>query len=340
LREYQELSATFHADMSFKDFCTIKHPEWYEPQVSVDKKVKVPRKKVDGAYGEVSQSTDVEDSTSYLSSDAHDDEGVLAPKYDEDSMPYPIYDTYGDASMIVPKYDEDWVFEKLSCDIDLSSQEPCMEDDKEGVDLVDENKSEILYEDDSPHESHHCMVSSSKSIGVDEELCYQLSLARSSSLTTTKTPSSLAAVTPEGMSSTHDLREEPLMMSPDEEHSELQVLEESLDCTLIWHCGGEEPFLLESSLEGQSLATKEMVEHLPCGPTREEAYASMDWVDRYMMDMDTLWGTGLVIINRVLDSVAHTGHWMVQEDTGVCHNIHGIIHWHMVVHIRVLECFL
>jgi hypothetical protein len=91
----------------------------------------------------------------------------------------------------------------------------------------------------------------------------------------------------------------------------LQVLEESLDCTLIWHCGGEEPFLLESSLEGKSLATKEMVEHLPCGPAREEAYASMDWVDRYMMDMDTLWGTGLTIISRVLDSVAHTGHGTV-----------------------------
>jgi hypothetical protein len=46
LREYMVLSETFHAAMSFKDFCTIKHPEWYEPQVSVDKKVKVPRKKV------------------------------------------------------------------------------------------------------------------------------------------------------------------------------------------------------------------------------------------------------------------------------------------------------
>ena len=28
--------------MSFKDFCTIKHPEWYEPQLSGDKKGKVP----------------------------------------------------------------------------------------------------------------------------------------------------------------------------------------------------------------------------------------------------------------------------------------------------------
>jgi hypothetical protein len=57
LREYQELGPTFHADMSFKDFCTVKHPEWYEPQVSVDKKVKVPRKKANGAYGEETPST-------------------------------------------------------------------------------------------------------------------------------------------------------------------------------------------------------------------------------------------------------------------------------------------
>jgi hypothetical protein len=95
-----ELSEAFYAAMSFKDVCTIKHPEWYEPQVSVDKKVKVPREKVitfkyfdaskiedyktiksctpltlsyeahntsahdgkvDGAHGEVSQSTDVKD---------------------------------------------------------------------------------------------------------------------------------------------------------------------------------------------------------------------------------------------------------------------------------------
>jgi hypothetical protein len=40
------LSDEFHTIMSFKDFCTIKHPEWYEPQVLVGNKVKMPRKKV------------------------------------------------------------------------------------------------------------------------------------------------------------------------------------------------------------------------------------------------------------------------------------------------------
>jgi riboflavin synthase alpha subunit len=44
----------------------------------------------------------------------------------------------------------------------------------------------------------------------------------------------------EGVCATHIEREE---------HYELQVLEESLDCTLIWHCRDQGPFLLESSLE-------------------------------------------------------------------------------------------
>jgi hypothetical protein len=50
-----------------------------------------------------------------------------------------------------------------------------------------------------------------------EELCYQLILACSSSLTT-ETPSSLATVTHEGVSGTHDLREEPLVTVLHEEH--------------------------------------------------------------------------------------------------------------------------
>jgi hypothetical protein len=146
-----------------------------------------------------------------------------------------------------------------------------------------------------------------------EEINYQLRVALSSPLIV-GTPSSLATMTQEGVSVSLDVREEPLMMSSDEENYELQVLEESLDCTMIWYYGGHDPFLLEISLEGHSLAMKDMVEHLPCGPTHEEAYVSMDWVERYMMGMDTLWGTCLVIINRVFYLVAHTRHWMVQGD--------------------------
>jgi hypothetical protein len=39
---------------------------------------------VDSTYDAVFQSANVEDSTSYLSSDAYEDPSVLAPKYDED----------------------------------------------------------------------------------------------------------------------------------------------------------------------------------------------------------------------------------------------------------------
>jgi hypothetical protein len=85
-----------------------------------------------------------------------------------------------------------------------------------------------------------------------EELCYQLSLAHSSSLIATETPSSLEAVTHEGVSDTHDLREEPLVVIPHEEHSELQAVEERYDAegfdyALVLHCGDHEWSLLEKS---------------------------------------------------------------------------------------------
>jgi hypothetical protein len=123
-----------------------------------------------------------------------------------------------------------------------------------------------------------------------EELCCQLNLVRSSLLTVAKTPLSLALMTYEGVIGTHDLREEPLVMIPHKEHSELQVLEERYDVegfdhALVLHCGGHELFLLESPLKAQGLATVEIVERIPCGPARKEVYASMDWVDMYMTNM-------------------------------------------------------
>jgi hypothetical protein len=56
-----------------------------------------------------------------------------------------------------------------------------------------------------------------------------MSLAHSSSLTIMETPISLTTMTHEGMSGTHDLREEPLVTIPHEEHSNLQVLKERFD---------------------------------------------------------------------------------------------------------------
>jgi hypothetical protein len=52
------------------------------------------------------------------------------------------------------------------------------------------------------------------------------------------TSSYLAVMTEKGMSVKHDEREEPFIMSPDEEDSELQELEESFNCAPMWHCGG------------------------------------------------------------------------------------------------------
>jgi hypothetical protein len=155
-----------------------------------------------------------------------------------------------------------------------------------------------------------------------EELCYQLSLAHSSSLTTTKTPSSLAVVTHEGMSGTHDLREEPLVTIPHEENSELQVFEERFDTegfdhAPIFHCRDHEPFLL-----AQGLATKEVVEKIPCGPTNKEVYAPVDWGIEYRTDVDTsLWDPGSVDISGVIDTVAHIGYRVVHDDTMVCSGI-------------------
>jgi hypothetical protein len=62
-----------------------------------------------------------------------------------------------------------------------------------------------------------------------EELCYQLSLTHSSMLTLVETLSSLASVTHEGVSGTHDLREEHLVAIPHEEHSKLHVFKERFD---------------------------------------------------------------------------------------------------------------
>jgi hypothetical protein len=82
LREYQELGMVFHAAMPFKEFCTIKHLECYEPQVLVEKKVNVRRKKV-LVYEDFDASKNKENvDSSYVSSpenkhmDAH---GALEP---------------------------------------------------------------------------------------------------------------------------------------------------------------------------------------------------------------------------------------------------------------------
>jgi hypothetical protein len=90
LREYMALGEAFYAAMSIKDFCTIKHPEWYEPQVSMDKKVKVPRKKVLVSEDSDAFKNEENVDSSYVSShvtehmDAHE---ALEPETTKESFP-------------------------------------------------------------------------------------------------------------------------------------------------------------------------------------------------------------------------------------------------------------
>jgi hypothetical protein len=84
-------------DSSFQTFptnraitCTIKHPEWYEPQVSMDKKVKVPRKKVLVSEDSDAFKNEENVDSSYVSShvtehmDAHE---ALEPETTKESFP-------------------------------------------------------------------------------------------------------------------------------------------------------------------------------------------------------------------------------------------------------------
>jgi hypothetical protein len=66
------------------------------------------------------------------------------------------------------------------------------------------------------------------------------------------------------VSGTHDLREDPLMTIPHEEHSEFPRFEEIFDtkgfrCALIFHCREHEAFILSLGL-----AIEEVVKKIPC----------------------------------------------------------------------------
>jgi hypothetical protein len=68
------------------------------------------------------------------------------------------YDDYDDFGVLAPNHDKDLVWDEFPLDADLIFRELCMKDDKEEVDFGKhdgEHKSKNLYEDGSPHESHH-----------------------------------------------------------------------------------------------------------------------------------------------------------------------------------------
>jgi hypothetical protein len=55
------------------------------------------------------------------------------------------------------------------------------------------------------------------------------------------------------------------------------------------------------------MITYETVEHIPCGPTNKEVYASMYGGDMYITDEDTsIWDPGLADTSVVIDTMTHT----------------------------------
>jgi len=92
-----------------------------------------------------------------------------------------------------------------------------------------------------------------------DEICVELILAHSSS-STTKTQSSMAPITHEDVSGTHDLREEPFVMVKHGERSYLHGLEERYDSKIYdythgLHHGDHELCLLERPLKAQVMDT-------------------------------------------------------------------------------------
>jgi hypothetical protein len=103
----------------------------------------------------------------------------------------------------------------------------------------------------------------------------------------------------------------PLVMIPHDKYLELQVLEERVNHEPFLCYGDHEPLMLESQLKAQGLAMEEIVEYVSYGPNYKEVYGSMDWVERYMKNINTLWDVGSEVISGVIDTVVPTGYRMV-----------------------------
>jgi hypothetical protein len=198
------------------------------------------------SYDDMFQSTNVEDPTTFTMYDAYDvgSLSVIAPMLDEDSTPYDVDD---DEDMIVPRQSlEDQLLVKEEQIVQVLTREDGthkfiedlmwkdqMEERQKGViDGITSAQLHIIKEALEKMKYDYLQLFMDRDLALKfiedkereiEELCYQLSLAHSSSLTATKTSSSLVAMTHESMSGTHDLREEPLVTIPHEEYSGLQV---------------------------------------------------------------------------------------------------------------------
>jgi hypothetical protein len=103
------------------------------------------------------------------------------------------------------------------------------------------------------------------------------------------------------------LREEALGMVKHEGHTNLHGLDEryvleTSDYTHSLHLGDHEPLLLGSPLTTQVIIVDMGVEHISCGPTIEEVYASTYCGDGYIENVDTsVWDCGAIPSERLLD---------------------------------------
>ena len=146
LREYMVLSEPFHATMSFKDFYTIKHPEWYEPQLSGNKKGKVHIVEVhyDSEDEEVHENATIDayleqsdEASDYYASegqlDGHDNSACSSsslPGSVETSTLQHSEDTCEDSYVLASGRDEIRWLDDQPLGIDMASRKSCMENDK------------------------------------------------------------------------------------------------------------------------------------------------------------------------------------------------------------------
>jgi hypothetical protein len=183
-KEYQAWSEEFQAAMSLEDYCTIKCEDWprdwnKDSLKSTRQKLKGDEREGQGDWLEVHASSHVEDvcneddKPSFLDTplepayevvnisthdgdvDSTQDEVFQSAGVD-DSMPYPIYDTYDDEGVIAPEHDEFLGVDEFPLDVDLSSQELCIKDDKGEDDFGERDcNTKNWYVEVCSYESHH-----------------------------------------------------------------------------------------------------------------------------------------------------------------------------------------
>jgi hypothetical protein len=119
----------------------------------------------------------------------------------------------------------------------------------------------------------------------------------------------MKTISRDDVSDTYYLMEEPRVMVGHEEHTGLQVFVDRYDPNIsyFFYYGDQEPLLFESPLKAQIVIVDETVEHIPCGLTNRELYASKYCWDMYIIDEDiSFWDPGSDDTSTNCDTVTHT----------------------------------